>query len=143
MQQGNSTGTVNGSGNSLELTIQERDLLKQIKAEGFENVIVLLNCTNPMECDFVDDPELGVDSVMWIGFTGVNGLRGVADLLVGNVNPSGRVVDTFCMDNTTNPAMVNFYGAFWANAADYADLEGNGPGLDGNKYYNVYQEVFM
>jgi len=139
-QQGNPDETVNGSGNSLELTIQERDLLKQIKAAGFENVIVLLNCTNPMECDFVDDPELGVDSVMWIGFTGVNGLRGVADLLIGDVNPSGRVVDTFCIDNTTNPAMENFYGAFWANSTDYTDMEGDGPGLDGNKYYNVYQE---
>ncbi|MBP3677362.1 MAG: glycoside hydrolase family 3 C-terminal domain-containing protein, partial [Agathobacter sp.] len=139
-QQGNADETVNGSGNSLELTIQERDLLKQIKAAGFENVIVLLNCTNPIECDFVDDPELGVDSVMWIGFTGVNGLRGVADLLVGDVNPSGRVVDTFCIDNTTNPAMENFYGAFWANSTDYTDMEGDGPGLDGNKYYNVYQE---
>ncbi|MBQ8519536.1 MAG: glycoside hydrolase family 3 C-terminal domain-containing protein [Agathobacter sp.] len=139
-QQGNPDETVNGSGNSLELTIQERELLKQIKAAGFENVIVLLNCTNPMECDFVDDPELGVDSVLWIGFTGVNGLRGVADLLVGETNPSGRVVDTFCVDNTTNPAMENFYGAFWNNSTDYADLEGDGPGLDGNKYYNVYQE---
>ena len=140
MQQGNPDETVNGSGNSLELTIQERELLKQIKAAGFENVIVLLNCTNPMECDFVDDPELGVDSVLWIGFTGVNGLRGVADLIVGNVNPSGRVVDTFCIDNTTNPAMENFYGAFWANSTEYTDLTGDGPGLDGNKYYNVYQE---
>ena len=140
MQQGNADETVNGSGNSLELTIQERDLLKQIKASGFENVIVLLNCTNPVECDFVDDPELGVDAVMWIGFTGVNGLRGVSDLLVGNANPSGRVVDTFCIDNTTNPAMENFYGAFWANSTDYSDLTGDGPGLDGNKYYNVYQE---
>jgi len=139
-QQGNPDETVNGSGNALELTIQERDLLKQIKAAGFENVIVLLNCTNPMECDFVDDPELGVDAVMWVGFTGVNGLRGVADLLTGDVNPSGRVVDTFCVDNTTNPAMENFYGAFWNNSTDYTDLTGDGPGLDGNKYYNVYQE---
>ena len=139
-QQGNPDETVNGSGNSLELTIQERDLLKQIKAAGFENVVVLINSTNPLECDFVDDPELGVDAVMWIGFTGVNGLRGVADLLTGDANPSGRLVDTYCIDNTTNPAMENFYGAFWANSTDYTDLTGDGPGLDGNKYYNVYQE---
>jgi len=140
-QQGNPDETVNGSGNSLELTIQERDLLKQIKASGqFDKVIVLINSTNPLEMDFVDDPELGVDSVMWIGFTGVNGLRGVADLLIGDANPSGRVVDTFCIDNTTNPAMENFYGAFWANSTDYTDMSGDGPGLDGNKYYNVYQE---
>ena len=139
-QQGNTTETVDGSGNALELTIQEREMLKEIKKAGFEKVIVLLNSTNALECDFVDDPELGVDAVMWIGFTGVNGLRGVADLLTGDANPSGRLVDTYCVDNTTNPAMENFYGAFWANASDYSDLTGDGPGLDGNKYYNVYQE---
>ena len=141
MQQGNGDETVDGSGNSLELTIQEREMLEQIKASGqFDKVIVLVNSTNPVEMDFVDEEKYGVDSVMWIGFTGVNGLRGVADLLIGDANPSGRLVDTYCIDNTTNPAMENFYGAFWANSTDYADLEGNGPGLDGNKYYNVYQE---
>ena len=141
MQQGNPDETVDGSGNSLELTIQERELLEQIQATGqFDKVIVLVNSTNPLEMDFVDEEKYGVDSVMWIGFTGVNGLRGVADLLIGDVNPSGRLVDTYCNDNTTNPAMENFYGAFWANSTDYTDLEGDGPGLDGNKYYNVYQE---
>ena len=142
-QQGNAEETVNGSGNSLELTIQERELLEQIKATGqFDKVIVLVNSTNPLEMDFVDEEKYGVDAVMWIGFTGVNGLRGVADLLTNTdgANPSGRVVDTFCIDNTTNPAMENFYGAFWGNSTDYADLTGDGPGLDGNKYYNVYQE---
>ena len=141
MQQGNPDETVNGSGNSLELTIQEREMLEQIKASGqFDKVIVLVNSTNPVEMDFVDEAKYGVDAVMWVGFTGVNGLRGVADLLIGDANPSGRLVDTYCVDNTTNPAMENFYGAFWANSTDYPDLTGDGPGLDGNKYYNVYQE---
>ncbi len=139
-QQGNTTETVNGSGNALELTIQEREMLKEINKAGFEKVIVLINSTNALECDFVDDPSLGVDAVMWIGFTGVNGLRGVSDLLVGNANPSGRLVDTYCVDNTTSPAHANIYGAFWTNAADFSDLQGDSAGLDGNKYYNVYQE---
>lgn len=140
-QSGNGEETVNGSGNSLELTIQEREMLENIKASGqFDKVIVLVNSTNALEMDFVDEEAYGVDAVMWIGFTGVNGLRGVADLLIGDANPSGRLVDTYCIDNTTNPAMENFYGAFWANSTDYTDLTGDGPGLDGNKYYNVYQE---
>ncbi|MBO5363105.1 MAG: glycoside hydrolase family 3 C-terminal domain-containing protein, partial [Clostridia bacterium] len=138
-QQGNSTETVGGSGNALELTIQERDLLKQIKAAGFEKTIVLLNSTNAMECDFVDDPELGVDACMWIGYTGVVGLYGVSDLLVGNDNPSGRLVDTYCMDNTTSPAHVNIYGATWSNAKELGSKMFN-LGLDGNTYFNVYQE---
>lgn len=139
-QNGNASETVNGSGNSLELTIQERELLKQIQESGkFGCTIVLLNSTNAMECDFVDDPELGVDACMWIGYTGVVGLYGVADLLVGNNNPSGRLVDTYCMDNTTSPAHVNIYGGVWSNADELGTLMFD-LGLDGNTYYNVYQE---
>lgn len=138
--QGNTTETVDSSGNSLELTIQERELLKQIHESGqFDKTIVLINSTNAMECDFVDDPELGVDSCMWIGYTGVVGLYGVSDLLVGNNNPSGRLVDTYCNDNTTSPAHVNIYGGTWTNVEDYsADMFDFS--LDSNMYYNVYQE---
>lgn len=138
-QQGNATETVDGSGNSLELTIQERELLKEIKAAGFDTVIVLLNSTNAMECDFVDDPELGVDACMWIGYTGVVGLYGVSDLLVGNNNPSGRLVDTYCMDNTTSPAHVNIYGNTWSNYEEVKSIMFD-LSLDGNTWYNVYQE---
>ena len=140
-QSGNPDETVDGSGNALELTIQEREMLEQIQASGqFDKVIVLVNSTNALEMDFVDEAKYGVDAVMWIGFTGVNGLRGVADLLTGDVNPSGRLVDTYCIDNTTSPVHQNIYGAFWANSTDYTDLTGDSAGLDGNKYYNVYQE---
>ncbi len=139
-QQGNVEETVGGSGNSLELTIQERELLKEINASGqFDKIIVLINSTNAMECDFIDDPELGLDSAMWIGYTGVAGLNGVSDLLVGNSNPSGRLVDTFAMDNTTSPSFINIYGGTWSNVNDYSDIMYD-LSLDSNMYYNVYQE---
>lgn len=139
-QQGNTTETVNSSGNSLELTIQERDLLKQINDSGlFDKTIVLINSTNAMECDFVDEEELGVDSCMWIGYTGVVGLYGVSDLLVGNNNPSGRLVDTYCVDNTTSPAHVNIYGGTWSNVEELGSAMFDFS-LDSNMYYNVYQE---
>ena len=135
-------GNINESptGNTLELTIQERDLIKNIKNSGkFKKIIVLINSTNAMECDFVDDPELGVDACMWIGYTGLVGLYGVADLLVGNVNPSGRLVDTYCLDNTTSPVHANIYGGTWSNVADYGSKMYDYQ-LDSNMYYNVYQE---
>ncbi len=137
---GNTQETVDGSGNSLELTVQEREMLRQIEASGqFDRTIVLINSTNALECDFVDDASLGVDSVLWIGYTGVVGLYGVSDLLVGNETPSGRLVDTYCVDNTTAPSYVNMYAQTWANAADLGatmfDMS-----LDSNQYYTVYQE---
>ena len=152
--QGNPDETVNGSGNSLELTIQELELIKQAKAQ-FGKVIVLINSANPLECDFLTAEDSDVDAAMWIGYTGLVGLYGVADVLVGNENPSGRLVDTYCNDNTTNPAMVNFYSQIWSNAetlgATYDSATGkwkgnglmtgsSGGDLDGNMYFNAYQE---
>ncbi len=152
--QGNATETVNGSGNALELTIQERELIRQAKAE-FGSVIVLINSANALECDFLTAADSDVDAAMWIGYTGLVGLYGVADVLVGNENPSGRLVDTYCNDNTTNPAMVNFYSQVWSNAqalgATYDPATGkwtggglmtgsSGGDLDGNMFFNAYQE---
>lgn len=152
--QGNADETVNGSGNSLELTIQERELIAQAK-ERFGSVIVLINSANPLECDFLTEQDSDVDACLWIGYTGLVGLYGVADILVGNENPSGRLVDTYCNDNTTNPAMVNFYSQAWSNAealgATYDASTGkwkggglmtgsSGGDLDGNMFFNAYQE---
>ena len=58
-------------------------------------------------------------------------------------NPSGRLVDTYCYDNTTAPAMVGIYGSDYTNY-DPDDKEkwysvANGQ-LDGNHHYITYQE---
>lgn len=138
--QGNADETVNGSGNSLELTINEKELITQAKSK-FKKVIVLINSANAMECDFLTEGDSKVDAALWIGYTGLQGLEGVADLLVGNTTPSGRLVDTYCNDNTTAPSMQNFYSAEWTNSgADKYKKDMVFNSLDGNKYYNVYQE---
>lgn len=128
--------------NVLSLTEEEKDMLKMAK-EHFENVIVLINSTNALQCDFIDQEEYGIDAVLWIGYTGGWGLNGVADILAGNANPSGRLVDTYCYDNTTAPAMVGIYGADYTNydpedeSTWYSVYNGQ---LDGNHHYITYQE---
>ncbi len=128
--------------NVLDLTPEEQDMLKMAN-ENFDKVIVLLNSTNAMECEFLTDPAYGVDACLWIGYTGEWGLNGVADILAGNVSPSGRLVDTYCYDNTTNPAMVGIYADAYTNYdpedADHWFTVMNGM-LDGNGYYIAYQE---
>ena len=47
--------------NVLDLTPEEQDMLKMAN-ENFDKVIVLLNSTNAMECEFLTDPAYGVDA---------------------------------------------------------------------------------
>ena len=128
--------------NILELTSEEKELLEMANA-NFDNIVVLINSTNAMECDFIDNEAYGIDAVLWVGYTGEWGLNGVADVLAGNVNPSGHLVDTYCYDNTTAPAMVGIYADNYTNV----DLEDTskwydvyGGQLDGNTAYITYQE---
>ena len=128
--------------NVLSLTNEEKEMLKMAKEE-FARTIVLINSTNALECDFLNDPEYGVDAALWIGYTGSYGLNAVADILAGNVNPSGHLVDTYCYDNTTAPGLVDYYANQYTNY-DEKDTSkwysvANG-GLDGNGYYTTYQE---
>ena len=132
-------GFVDGT-NALELTQEEKDMLKMVN-ENFDKTIVLINSANTMECDFLTSGEYDIDAALWIGYTGTYGLNAVADILAGNVNPSGKLVDTYANDATTVPSMVDFYTNQWANADSSADPRWYAiSSLDGNMYYNVYQE---
>lgn len=98
--------------NYLELNANERALLKyatELKAEGkIRSIIVLINTSNALEVDFLKDENYSVDACMWVGGLGIAGTNAVTDILAGKVNPSGSLVDTYCYDNFTSPAMKNF-----------------------------------
>ena len=134
-----------GSGNYLELSKEELELLenlKKLKDQGtFKSIIVLVNSSNALELDFLN-PEIcgedyGIDAAMWIGDVGQTGINGVAQLLSGAVTPSGSLVDTYLYDNMANPAMYNFYTQAYPNAAEYELLTAD---ADVQGMYSVYQE---
>ena len=134
-----------GDGNYLALSAEEKELLqnlKTLKDNGtFKKIIVLINSSNAIELDFLN-PEIcgedyGIDSAMWIGDVGQTGINGVAQLLAGEVTPSGSLVDSYLYDNMANPAIYNFYTQAYPNAADY-NLLTDGPDVQG--MYSVYQE---
>ncbi len=93
--------------NYLELTSTEEELLRYAH-EHFSRVIVLINSGNAMELSFLDQAEYGVDACLWIGNPGQDGLLAVGDILSGEVNPSGKTVDTYAYDPTAAPAVQNF-----------------------------------
>ena len=133
-------------GDYLQLCKEEVEMLEnleKLKAQGiFQKIIVLLNSSNSLQLDFVDD--YGIDAVLWIGDVGMTGITAVADILAGTVNPSGRLVDTFLKDNHSSPAMQNFGAYPYTNGMDYdvASAQSNtDPGVGKcNQNYVVYQE---
>lgn len=101
-----------GDGNYLKLSPTEKDVLKNLKlqkdAGTFKHIIVLMNSANQVQLDFIDDPEYGVDALMWVGTYGEVGAYAIGDLLAGNVNPSGHLADTFWREHWLNPVHANF-----------------------------------
>lgn len=132
------------NGDYLTLNAKEKDVLKNLKKEKdkgtFKRIVVIMNAANPVECDFVDDPEYGIDALMWVGTTGETGTRSVGKLLNGKYNPSGRLPDTFYKYNTSSPANANFGMNSEKTTAytQYTDHTGNV--FASNAYNTVYQE---
>ncbi|MBR1813046.1 MAG: glycoside hydrolase family 3 C-terminal domain-containing protein [Lachnospiraceae bacterium] len=96
------------------------DLVQQYKENGtFKKVIVLINSAHPMEVKWMADYD--VDACMIVGGLGAStGFRGVSDLLVGNANPSGRLVDTYASNSLSAPATQNFGEYRYTNYVDVA-----------------------
>ncbi len=89
----------------LQLTDDERDLLQAVSEGGFSSVIVLLNTQNPVELGLLDD--YGVDATLWVGAFGETGAAAVGEVLTGEVNPSGALVDTYAYDSLSAPSTAN------------------------------------
>ena len=116
----------------LELTDNEKDLLRFCKSK-FSHTVVLINSAEPMECGFFDNDEFNVDAALWIGHPGEAGIRGVANILAGLVSPSGRTVDTWTFDMSTNPT---FYSA---DDQTYSNIELRSK----NKYYQYNEGIYV
>ena len=133
-------------GDYLRLCKEETDMLsglRQMKKDGvFDRIIVLINTANILQLDFLD--EYDVDAALWIGNVGATGMQAVADILSGDVVPSGRIVDTFLKDNHSSPAMANFDAYDYTNADELgleaAQNNGDAGVVKANRNYVVYQE---
>ncbi len=99
---------------SLRLTAEQEALLGRVTS-SIPNVVVVINSGNQMELGFLNDyPE--IKSALWIGASGPRGTVSLAKVLSGDVNPSGRLTDTFAYDVSAAPAAVNMGDHTYANA---------------------------
>ncbi len=138
-------------GNYLKLGNNEDSVLRGLKAlkdEGsIKKIIVVLNCANALETEFLYDSAYGVDAAVWVGTVGQTGFNALGDILTGKVNPSGRLSDTYWYSHEENPVMQNFGSYQYTNAAQFnASFPKNSIGQVQPKFtsYVVYQEgIYM
>lgn len=114
LKGGLADGVESTSDEPLHLTKNEEDAIK-IATDNFEKVIVLVNTNSAIELGDLENNE-DIDAILWIGHPGNYGLLGVADILCGNVNPSGSLYDIYATNNLSAPAMMNMGDYTWSNA---------------------------
>lgn len=90
---------------SYLLTDEENDMLAKVR-KHFSRVIVLLNVGSIIDMSFVD--EYSPDAVLYIWQGGMNGGAGTADVLIGKVNPSGKLPDTIAYSVSDYPSAPYF-----------------------------------
>ena len=125
----------------LSLHQEEKDLLQMIESSGrFGKTVVLIGGGYPMELGWLDEAQYGVDACLWIGEPGMYGFEGVVNLLTGEANPSGRLVDTYAVNSMSAPSMQNFGDISFTNNSDYKYIvEAEGIYI-GYKYYETRYE---
>lgn len=106
----------------LEISTEEEDLLNYV-GQTYENVIVLINSTNVMELSFLDEIQ-GLDACLVVATTGSDGAKAIPKILYGEVNPSGRLADTYAYDLSTSSTYVNT-----GSGNDTTNFYTNGAGL--------------
>lgn len=90
----------------LNLTDDEKAMIDKV-CNLFENVIVVFNISNIMDMSWLEDYD-SVKAAMIIWLPGEVATDSVGRVLTGEVNPSGKLVDTISYDIEDHPASENF-----------------------------------
>lgn len=103
------------------LSEQEQTLVEELKAR-FEKIVVVLNVCAVMDCEwFAEEPKIGGALLAWQA--GMEGGCAIADILCGDVNPSGKLADTIAKHHSCYPSADTF---------------------DEDKYYvNYYEDIYV
>ena len=113
----------------LEIDGNEQAMI-QLACENFKKVILIVNANNAMELGFLEEPAYAnVKAALWVGGVGQEGMHAIPQVLTGEVNPSGRLVDTYAYHSTSAPSFRNMGNFSIVNS-----------GVTNGQKYIVYQE---
>ena len=109
---------------ALQLSENEEALLEEL-GKHTDNIIIVINSSNIFECEQLENNDK-VKAIIWVGNPGDRGIRAFGRILTGEVNPSGRTVDTWGRDFKEDPTFQNFSDNSQTNLVEAAN---------GKKYY--------
>ena len=97
---------------SYRLTDDEKDMLKKVCAH-FAQTIVVLNVSNIIDMSWLLEEELRViPTVIYAWHGGMEGGNAIADVIVGDVTPSGKLTDTIAYAIEDYPSTRNYGDEF-------------------------------
>ncbi|WP_149466376.1 glycoside hydrolase family 3 N-terminal domain-containing protein [Paenibacillus antarcticus] len=130
-----STEASDATAEQLKLTANKRALIEKV-SKSFDHVTLVVNAGNALELGFVEEYE-SIKSVLWIGTPGPYGANALGNILAGNINPSGRITDTYVYDNSSSPASENF-GDYKYNNLNYSFLNYQEGIYVGYRFYETF-----
>lgn len=124
----------------LRLSQNMLDLVELV-AMNFDNVVIVVNSGNTMELGFLDEFDT-INSALWVGTPGPYGPNALGRVLSGELNPSGRLVNTWVYDNTDHPSYINF-GDFRYSDENLAFLNYEEGIFVGYRFFETFAEELV
>ena len=111
-----------GRGDYL-LSYSEEDMLQKVMAGGFDRVVIVLNIGGVIDTSWI--AHYKPDAVLIAWQPGMEGGLAAADILCGDVNPSGKLADTFARSYDDYPSSQT-----WSESGE-------------NKFINHTDDIFV
>lgn len=111
-----STPYEDGTETQMHLSQNEKDAIAFAK-RSCDQVVVVLNCPSAIEIAELQN-DADIDAILWIGLPGSTGYRALAQILAGEVNPSGKTSMLWSADLSSDPTFVNRKSTAFTNAVE-------------------------
>ncbi|SEU23144.1 glycoside hydrolase family 3 C-terminal domain-containing protein [Paenibacillus sp. NFR01] len=94
---------------SYQLNDEEKEMLRMV-TRYFEQTIVVLNVSNIIDMSWIEDANYSnpVSAIIYAWHGGMEGGNAIADVLAGDVTPSGKLTDTIAYDLKDYPSTANY-----------------------------------
>lgn len=122
----------------LELTNREEDMIELV-CSNFEDVILVYNAANAFELGFIEEhPQ--IKGAIWCAGAGQSGFNALGSIVAGDVNPSGRLIDTYVYNMEETPVWNNFGEFKYTNMDEFKGFSSISAGTESTPSFVNYVE---